>query len=329
MSAPGEAAAALAQAALVRRRALLDEPELTALRLLHGAADGCPGLVVERLGDVLIAQLHEGKLAVGDERIGELCRALMAALGARAVYRKSFPAARARRAAAADALHADPQPWLGSAAPAEFAVREGPQQMLVHPYDGFSTGVFLEQRENRRRVRAAAAGKAILNLFSYTGGFSVAGALGGARTTVSVDISKRFLDWSRRNFAANGLPLDGHLFIRDDARKYLRRAARQDRRFDLIVIDPPTFARVKGGDVFELQRELPALLVGAIERLTEGASLLLSLNQRDLAPRRVEQLLEASAAQCSRSLRRAARLPLPPDFPGDPDYAKAWWIEFE
>lgn len=319
----------LVRSALERRAALLRDPETTAVRLFHGRGDGCDGLVVERFNDVLIAQLHQGRLALAESAARELCVQLAEATGATAVYRKVFPAARSGPNPELEALHADPQPWIGTPAPAELTIREQGRRFLVRPYDGFSTGIFLEQRDNRARVQSAARGRTVLNLFCYTCGFSVAAAQGAASATVSVDISKRFLEWGRANFAANGIALDGQIFICDDARKYLQRAARQERTFDVIVIDPPTFARVKGGAVFELQRDLPDLLLGSMRLLKPRGRLLLSLNQRELPATRVEQMIEATADEAARRRPRCTRLALPPDFPDDVDYAKSWWIEFD
>ena len=99
-------------------------------------------------------------------------------------------------------------------------------------------GLFLDQRDNRRRIRAQARGKDVLNLFAYTCGFSVAAAAGGAASTVSVDLSPKALEWGRANFALSHLDPSDHQFIKSDAFDYLRRAARQGKRFDIIILDP-------------------------------------------------------------------------------------------
>ncbi len=317
-------------AVLDQRAALLADPQTDCLRLVHGAADGAPGCVIEKLGPVLIAQLHEGRLATDEAVVGDLCERLMERCGASAVYRKVYPRDRSAGAGTRelDALHRDAQPWLGAPAPAELAVRENGLTFLVRPYDGYSTGLFLEQRDNRARVRAVAAGRRVLNTFSYTCGFSIAAAAGGAAETVSVDVSKRYLEWGKRNFAANALDLAAHRFICSDAREYFGRALRQGRVFDLIILDPPSFARVKQtGRAFSLRDELDALVADALDGLAPRGTLLLSTNQRDLSDRRLLFAVEQAAEAAGRVIRTARREPLPPDFTGDDEFAKSVWVE--
>jgi len=319
-----------AQLAAVWRRAheararLLADPNTTACRLWHGDADGIDGLVIEKLGDVLIAQLHEQRLALEESVIRGLCVRAAEELGARAVYRKVFPRERSQaRERLARAL-TDPTPWWGRAAEPEFPVLENGMRLLVRPYDGYSTGLFLEQRDNRQRVRTLARGRRVLNAFAYTCGFTVAATLGGAAEVVSLDLSKRFLEWGRRNLAANGLAAAGHTFICDEIFAYYRRARRQERRFDLIILDPPTFARAKRPRrAFSIARDLEALTTGALELLDSGGDLLISTNHRGTTPAHLERTVSAAASSLGRPLASVERLPLPEDFRGDPDYAKA------
>ena len=139
--------------ALAARAALLADLQTTACRIFHGRADGIDGLVLEKLGDVLIAQLHEEQLALDEGAARELCVQAMARLGARAVYRKVFPKDRSAAAARLAGQHADATPWIGTAVEPEFAVLEHGLRYLVRAYDGYSTGLFLEHRANRQRLR--------------------------------------------------------------------------------------------------------------------------------------------------------------------------------
>ena len=179
------------QTAFAARERLLADPQTTACRLFNGAADGIDGLVIEKLGDVLVVQLHEQRLTPHQDVVRELCRWAVEQLGARAAYRKVFPKDRSGARKRWERLHSDPDPWIGTPVEPEFAVLENGMQLLVRPYDGYSTGVFLEQRANRRRLRELAAGGRVLNAFAHTCGFTVAAGLGGAAQTVSVDISAR------------------------------------------------------------------------------------------------------------------------------------------
>jgi len=308
--------------ALAARAALLADPHSNVCRVFNGAADGIDGLVVEKLGDVLIAQLHEGRLPLAESEVRSLCAYAQRRLSARAVYRKIFVRDRSAAEGAVAKLHSDATPWLGEAAEAEFPVLENGMTFLVHPYDGYSVGLFLEHRENRERVRALAAGRTVLNAFAYTCAFSVAAALGGAAATVSVDVSKRNLEWGKRNFAANGLELGSHLFICSDIFDYYRRAKRQGRAFDLIILDPPTFARTKRPKrVFILADDLQRLVAGAVELLSPGGYLLLATNHRGTSQRRLQSAVAVAAGARPFKIIERPRLPL--DFLRAPGYAKS------
>jgi len=307
--------------ALALRAPLLACADTSAFRVLNGAADGVPGLVLEKFDAVLVAQLHEGQLRLSTAQARELCACAQQRLGARAVYRKIFARERSSALGRLEKLHTDPQPWLGQPVEPELPVLESGARFLVRPYDGYSVGLFLEQRENRRRVRALAAGRCVLNAFAYTCGFSVAAALGGATATVSVDLSGKCLDWGRRNFAANGIEPAAHSFIRSDIFDYYRRAHRCGRRFDLIILDPPTFARSRRPRrVFTVAADLERLIAGAVELLNPGGYLLLATNHRGTSRQRLERLAAQAAGR--RPLQVAERPGLPLDFRGDADYAK-------
>ena len=141
---------------------------------------------------------------------------------------------------------------------------------------GYSCGLFLDQRANRRRLRASNVGN-LLNVFAYTCSFSVAAATSGART-LSIDLSKAALERGRRNFALNGLSLEGHRFIADDAFDVMPRLARRNEKFDAIVLDPPTFSRGRNGRLFRAERDYGRLIEMAFACAAPGAMILLSTN---------------------------------------------------
>ena len=306
--------------ALEVRHSLLSDPETTCCRLFNGAADGVTGLVLEKFGEVLIAQLHEGRLKLEESAVRNLCALAMESTGTRSVYQKIFASNRSAALHRVEESHQDPQPWLGTPAIAEFPILENGMTFLIRPFDGFSVGLFPEQRENRVRVRTWARNAAVLNTFAYTCGFSTAAALGGARLVVSVDVSKKYLDWGRRNFEANGLDPQEHVFIRADVFDYFKRAARQGKRFDLIILDPPTFGRGKRPQrVFSLAEDLDRLVQEAVELLHPGGRLLLSVNRRETSFWRLEESLTSANPGDWASIER---LQLPMDYRGDPDFAK-------
>lgn len=335
--------ARLFNAALTRRKSLIESGATTAYRILNGAADGLDGVVVERFGPALIVQWHEGRADVPLQRVQTIARAAHEALGTTGVYLKRFVKDRAAAGTDIDARHRDATPWIGQPVPHEITIEEHSLRFLIRPYDGFSVGLFLEHRDNRRLIRELAAGRRVLNVFAYTCGFSVAAALGGARLVASVDLSRRFLEWGRDNFALNGMdtratceaadpkPQTGQVtrFYVSDTFDFFVRATRQGLAYDLIVLDPPTFSRTRRpARVFELDADLDRLLAGAIGLLAPGGHLFVATNYRQMSIKRIEAQLHAAAEACDGpgAPRRAhilKRPVLPVDFAGDADYAKS------
>jgi 23S rRNA (guanine2445-N2)-methyltransferase / 23S rRNA (guanine2069-N7)-methyltransferase len=163
---------------------------------------------------------------------------------------------------------------------AEFReVAEGGLVFLVNFTDYLDTGLFLDHRPTRARLRELAAGKRFLNLFAYTGTATVYAAAGGARATTSVDLSHTYLDWAERNLARNGLAGPQHQFVREDAIAWLRAPARE--RFDVVFLDPPTLSRSKSmRSELDLQRDHVELIRLALRVLAPGGLLVFSTNFR-------------------------------------------------
>ena len=167
------------------------------------------------------------------------------------------------------------------AAADEFAVREGGLRFLVNLDSYLDTGLFLDHRKTRSLVREMVAGRRFLNLFCYTGSFTVYAAAGGAAASESVDLSNTYLDWAGRNLRLNGQDLARHVLVRADAFGYLEGAARAGKQFDLIVLDPPSFSNSKRmQDVLDVQRDHPRLIAGCMRLLAKGGELVFSTNRR-------------------------------------------------
>jgi 23S rRNA (cytosine1962-C5)-methyltransferase len=210
-----------------------------ALRLVHGEADGLPGVVVDRYDRFAVLKLYSAGLTPHRAAVVEAIRA--EAGGLAGVYgRDEIP----RDDDEGEGGAAAGRVLWGEAPPERLEVDEHGMRVLVDVRRGQKTGHFLDQRENRRMVRELARGRSeALNLFSYTGGFSVAAALGGASHVVSVDQDRDAVALSRENFRANGIDPAGHEFAAEDAFELLARQRREGRRFDLVVCDPPAFAK--------------------------------------------------------------------------------------
>ncbi len=157
-------------------------------------------------------------------------------------------------------------------------VREGRARLLVNLHDYLDTGLFLDHRAVRLKIAELASGKRFLNLFCYTGGATVHAGLGGARSSVSVDLSPTYLRWARRNFALNDLDEDRHRPVRADCLAWLRETGE---RFDLILLDPPTFSNSKrAAGVLDLQRDHRTLIGAAMAHLSPDGLLIFSTNRR-------------------------------------------------
>ncbi len=205
----------------------------TAFRLCNGEGDRIPGLVVDRYGEVAIVRLDGAILDPWLDRLADPIAAALARRGVRSV---------ALRVASEDG-GSKLRRLRGDDPPDRVVVTEAGARMEVDLARGQKTGAFLDQRDNRVRVRALAAGRArVLNLFSYAGGFSVAAALGGAVRVTSVDVAAAAHATAQRTFRENGLDPSAHAFVTADAFAYLDQARARGERFDLVVSDPPSFA---------------------------------------------------------------------------------------
>ncbi|HWY39484.1 MAG TPA: class I SAM-dependent methyltransferase [Chthoniobacterales bacterium] len=187
---------------------------------------------------------------------------------------------------------------------------------------GYSVGLFVDQRENRQFVRHVKP-KRVLNCFAYTCSFSVAAASVGAQT-VNVDLSKKSLERGRQNFALNELSTDGHQFIADDVRPVLRRLSRRNQKFDMIILDPPTFSRTKGGAAFHVEKDFEELIAAALEVAERGARILLSTNCETLTEQGLERMARYSL-KLSRSSGAFHRQPPAADFP-PASAARSIWL---
>jgi 23S rRNA (cytosine1962-C5)-methyltransferase len=281
-------------------------------RLVNGDADGLPGVTVDRYGDfaVLLASTDEA-----ERRAPELARQLVE-LGARGVYLKIRRRADARLASPDLAPE---EPIAGERSPDRLVVTEHGMRIVVELGRGQSTGLFVDQRENRARIRRASEGSRVLNLFSYTSSFGVAAALGGAREVVSVDTSALALSRARDNFSENGIDACRHRFERADALAFLARAARRGERFDIVVLDPPSFSSSAGGGAFAVSKGYAAAAKLALAVVAPGGRLLAVTNHRKTSLGRLRKTLREGAESARVDLDKLRDLPSQLDCPAGPD----------
>ncbi len=322
-------------ARLALRTAVIEPDATNAFRLIHGASDGWPGWFVEKLGDFLLSQAEAPLSAKLNEELSRLAK-IFSAHGA---YHKIL----SRQVRRSTTTEASPQLVLGEAAPERFEILENGVRYELSFNEGYSVGLFLDQRDNRRRFLTGhiAANfplfkseignrkSEILNCFAYTCGFSVAAAKAGAQTT-SLDLSKKYLEWGKRNFALNGLDPAAHDFIYGDTFDWLRRLAKKGRAFDAVVLDPPTFSQSKEHGTFRAEKDYGKLVTAALPVLKPGGVLLASTNAADWPPEEFLADMEAAVHAAKRKIRQRHYVPQPPDFPisrAEPAYLKTVWVK--
>jgi len=274
-------------AAWRRRAPIFEYGEVTAYRVLDGAGDGLPGVYLDRYGSAAVMNVHEdARLSqTSVTTAAQLTLDMLAPAGLEAVYVKRFARDRSRLGGRSPDESRSAAPRAGRKQPESLVVREYESRFEARLYDGHSTGLFLDHREHRRALSQRRPER-VLNLFAYTCAFAVPLAAAGARVT-NVDVSARYLEWGRRNLALNGLEPPAARFVRMDAFEYLAYAARhRDERFDLVVLDPPTFAagdRHRGVKPWKALEHYPALLQAALRVLAPGGSIFSASNTRELA----------------------------------------------
>lgn len=190
----------------------------------------------------------------------------------------------------------------------ETVVEERGLNFKVNLSDYLDTGLFLDHRPTRQRVREEAEGKRCLNLFAYTGAFSVYAAAGGAEHVTTVDLSNTYLDWAKENFELNNLPLDSHRFLASDTFEFLRDPQRREEpRYDLVIVDPPTFSNSKKfAGVFDIQRDHVSLLQKVLRCTKYGGVVYFSTNYRKFK-------LDTEALECEH-IEEITHQSVPKDF---------------
>lgn len=288
--------------AMDRRRAIVEQGKTQAFRVLSGAADGLDGVFIDVYGPGAVLIVYEGQSPRWFDPTREAATVLdvLRPLGVRAVYLKPFAKDRSRLGGELPECVTKAAPAAGDALPESILVREHGWQLEVRLYDGLSTGLFLDQRDNRLFVSKQVTQRAgqpggvvsVLNTFAYTCAFSIAAATGGAVTT-SVDVSARYLEWGKRNFAHNGLDTGQHWFAKMDTFDFLGYARKKGLRYDVVILDPPSFAsgsKKKGIRAWSSVDDYARLVGEAAGVLTPGGMILASTNTQELCrPGRLER----------------------------------------
>lgn len=287
-----------------RKRSNLIDESTNSIRLFDGLGDGFGGVSIDCYGDVLV-------VATQEEFIPKELLSQLEGVN-KPVYWKKL----------SQSQKESPKHLFGEEVPVTFSARESGVSYEISMESGYSQGIFLDQRENRKRVRERVSkDENVLNTFAYTGAFSVCAALSGAVTT-TLDLSQPYLDWGKRNFTQNGLDPNSHFWCKGDTFHWLERFAKKDRTFDGIILDPPTFSRDAKGKVFRVEKDYTRLVELAMRCLKPGGWLLASTNCRKLSDLDfLDRVKEGSGKSA-----KAELLSMPEEYT-DISYLKSIWIE--
>jgi 23S rRNA (cytosine1962-C5)-methyltransferase len=284
-----------------------------AMRLVNGAGDGFEGLLVDRYNKHLHVQILSEHW---HQQMDGICRILTDCLPAEYLIVKH------RRG-----LEVKEEVLIGT--DPKTIVKEQGIQFEVNLNDGLNCGLFLDMRKNRRMIGLFSKGKKVLNSFSYTCSFGVHARLGGAREVINTDISRKILEHGKNNYQLNDLSIASGEFIKADSVAFLQRAFKKGNTFDVIILDPPSFARHEG-KVFQVKRDLPKLIALAVAVLNPGGSLLVTTNYSEVSYADLEHILARGLN--GRRVERLERVGQDVDFAGSNSFKESFlvglWVKF-
>ena len=283
-----------------KRKAYYQDDLTTAFRLFNQEGDGFGGLTVDLYGDYAVFSWYNSYVYQIRKVISE-------------AFRQVFPEVLGTyEKIRFKGLDYESAHVYGQEAPDFFTVLENGVLYQVFMNDGLMTGIFLDQHEVRGSlVDGLAMGKSLLNMFSYTAAFSVAAAMGGASQTTSVDLAKRSRELSQAHFQANGISTDEHRFIVMDVFEYFKYAKRKGLTYDVIVLDPPSFARNKK-QTFSVVKDYHKLISQSLEILNSGGIIIASTNAANVSRQKFTEQIDKGFA--GRSYQILNKYGLPADF---------------
>ena len=283
-----------------RRSTYFHSADTTAFRLFNQEGDGFGGFTVDFYNDfALFSWYNDFVFAIKEQILTAFAKVFPEIQGAYEKIRFK-------------GLNYESAHLYGAEAPENFTVLENGVRYQVFLNDGLMTGIFLDQHDVRASlVDGLAAGKSLLNMFSYTAAFSVAAAMGGASQTTSVDLAKRSRELSQAHFQANGISTDDHRFIVMDVFEYFKYAKRKDLTYDVIVLDPPSFARNKK-QTFSVAKDYHKLISQSLEILNPSGIIIASTNAANVSRQKFTEQIDKGFA--GRSYQILNKYGLPADF---------------
>ena len=314
----------LFQKAAKKRSSLMMDDSTTSFRLFNGEGDGLGGITIDWYDGFVVVSWYSAGIYQWKELIVEQLQEAIPSI--KGIYEKI-------RYASKEKLP-ESQFVRGVKASEPLIVQEEGVRYATYLDEGLMTGIFLDQREVRTLLRDDySAGKTILNLFSYTGAFSVAAAMGGAVQTTSVDVANRSLEKTREQFEVNGIDISEQKIYVMDVFDYIKYAAKKALTFDTIVLDPPSFARTKKR-TFSVAKDYAGLVEQLVLLTAKKGTLILSTNTANVSEKQFLEMIHKGLHSSGRRYRIVHQKKLPMDFPAAPhtplsDYLKVVFVEME
>ena len=275
-----------------------------AYRLIHSDGDGVPGITVDRLGPALLVEAHTASVDL-DTVLKWFTEKYDMPIFLKCKYASEQNSKWGVQVAG------------GTVSPEIVVVEEG-MKFRVNLTGGPHIGLFLDGRSVRRRVRGLADGKRVLNLFSYTGGFGVAAAIGGARSTTNVDQKRSALRGAKVNYQLNRLPVDGRTFLKSDAKAYLKKLIKQGYHCDVVILDPPPSAKRTNRAGFNTRGDYDRWVAMCLSVLSENGCLVAGLNNQKVSNEEFDEMIARGAMLANKTPKRVDSIPVDADFPLTP-----------
>ena len=291
--------------ALRYRKELYEDQETTAFRVFNGEGDGIGGLTIDYFDGFYLITWYSLGIYTFKETI---LQALQDSTSYKGIYQKKRFDAKGR-------YLEDKEDFIcGEKAAAPIFIKENGVKFAIYLDDGAMVGIFLDQRDVRRTIRDKyAKGKTVLNTFSYTGAFSVYAALGGAKETTSVDLAKRSLAKTKEHFEANGVDMTKQNIIVEDVFNYFKYAVRKKLLFDMVVVDPPSFARSKK-HTFSASKDYVNLLKDIIQITKKNGIIVASTNASNFSMMRFSEFIKQAFKESKVKYKVEEIFSLPKDF---------------
>ncbi len=293
------------KSALEYRKEFFENENTTAFRVLNGEGDGLGGLTIDYFDGYYLLTWYS--LGIYEFK-SDILEALQASTEYKGIYQKK------RFDSKGKYLNEKDDFICGKQAPSPLLVKENGTNFAVYLDDGAMVGVFLDQRDVRKTIRDKyAKGKSVLNTFSYTGAFSIFAALGGSTKTTSVDLAKRSLPKTTEQFEVNEIDVDKQDIIVDDVFNYFKYAVKKNLLFDIVVLDPPSFARSKKS-TFSASKDYVNLLKEAIQITNRGGIIVASTNSANFSMMTFSDFISRAFKELNGKYKIKERFSLPKDF---------------